>query len=196
MTGLEKMKSRILEEARALADGKIAEADRRAAEILERAAVEAEKSVVSISQRSEKDAAEYRERIASSIDLQRRARLLAAKQEVIAEVLDQSYERLKTMEPKKYFAMILRMVEKYAVPQQGIIYFSPADIKRMPAGFEAKVKKIAEEKGGKLDISREGRNIENGFVLVYGGMEENCTWKAIFDAKRDELADKIHHLLF
>lgn len=196
MTGLEKMKSQILDEAKALADSKIAEANRKAEEILEEAKADAEKSVASISQRSDKDVANYRERIISSIDLQKRTKLLAAKQEVIAQVLDQSYDRLKTMETGEYFAMLLKLTEKYVLPQEGIMYFSQADLGRMPESFKGDVKKLAETKGGKLDISGEGRNIENGFVLAYGGIEENCTLKAIFDAKRDEFADKIHHILF
>ncbi len=196
MTGLEKMKSQILDEAKALADSKVAEANRKAEEILEEAKADAEKSVASISQRSDKDVANYRERILSSIDLQKRTKLLAAKQEVIADVLDQSYDRLKTMETGEYFAMLLKLAEKYVLPQEGFIYFSQADLSRMPDGFKSDVKKLAETKGGMLDISGEGRNIENGFVLAYGGIEENCTLRAIFDAKRDEFADKIHHILF
>ena len=196
MTGLEKMKSQILDEAKALADSKIAEANRRAEEILEEAKADAEKSVASISQRSDKDVANYRERIISSIDLQKRTKLLAAKQEVIAQVLDQSYDRLKTMETGEYFAMLLKLAEKYVLPQEGIMYFSQADLGKMPESFKSDVKKLAETKGGKLNISGEGRNIENGFVLAYGGIEENCTLKAIFDAKRDEFADKLHHILF
>ncbi len=196
MTGLEKMKSQILDEAKALADSKVAEANRRAEEILEEAKADAEKSVASISQRSDKDVANYRERILSSIDLQKRTKLLAAKQEVIADVLAQSYDRLKTMDTGEYFAMLLKLAEKYVLPQEGFMYFSQADLSRMPDGFKSDVKKLAETKGGMLDISGEGRNIENGFVLAYGGIEENCTLRAIFDAKRDEFADKIHHILF
>lgn len=196
MTGLEKMKSQILEEARALADRKLAEADRQAKELLEAARAEAEKEAFGILQKGEKEAAEYRERTASSIDLQRRVRILAAKQEAIGEILAEAYDSLKQMEPEKYFAMLLRMVEKYALPQEGVIYFSKADRKRMPAGFEEKVKKKAEEKGGRLEISEEEREGDSGFVLAYGGIEENCTWKAIFDARRDELADAVQHVLF
>ena len=55
---------------------------------------------------------------------------------------------------------------------------------------------IAAGKGGSLKVSRETRDIPNGFVLVYGGVEENCTLKAMFEAKRDELADKVNHLIF
>ncbi len=37
-------------------------------------------------------------------------------------------------------------------------------------------------------------NIDNGFILAYGGIEENCTIRAMFDAKRDELSDIVHRL--
>ena len=186
MTGLEKMKSQILDEAKALADSKIAEADRKAEEILDEAKAEAAKSVTGISQKSEKDAVNYRERIASSIDLQKRTKLLAAKQEVIAEVLDKSYEKLKTMEAGEYFAMLLKLAEKYILPQDGTIYFSSADLGRMPESFKTDLKKLAEAKGGKLEISGEGRNIENGFVLAYGGIEENLSLIHISEPTRPE----------
>ena len=92
--------------------------------------------------------------------------------------------------------MLLKMLGKYALPQDGEIFFSARDLKRMPAGFQDEVKKAAESKNGSLTVSEEGRNIENGFILAYGGIEENCTLQAMFDAKRDELSDKVHHLLF
>ena len=174
MTGLEKMKSQILDEAKAVADSKIAEAKAQ----------------------SEAEIANYKERVASSIDLQRRTKVLAAKQDVIKEVLNEAYESLTGMEADAYFAMLLKMLGKYALPQDGEIFFSARDLKRMPAGFQDEVKKAAESKNGSLTVSEEGRNIENGFILAYGGIEENCTLQAMFDAKRDELSDKVHHLLF
>ena len=196
MTGLEKMKSQILDEAKAVADSKIAEAKAQAEEIMSQAKAEAEKKQASISQKSEAEIANYKERVASSIDLQRRTKVLAAKQDVIKEVLNEAYESLTGMEADAYFAMLLKMLGKYALPQDGEIFFSARDLKRMPAGFQDEVKKAAEKKNGSLTVSEEGRNIENGFILAYGGIEENCTLQAMFDAKRDELSDKVHHLLF
>lgn len=128
--------------------------------------------------------------------MQRRTKVLAAKQDVIKEVLNEAYESLTGMEADAYFAMLLKMLGKYALPQDGEIFFSARDLKRMPAGFQDEVKKAAESQNGSLTVSEEGRNIENGFILAYGGIEENCTLQAMFDAKRDELSDKVHHLLF
>ena len=37
---------------------------------------------------------------------------------------------------------------------------------------------------------------DGGFLLVYGGIEENCTLKAVFSAKREELSDQVNRMLF
>ena len=196
MTGLEKMKNQILDEAKSLAEAKVSDAENQAQEILEAAKAEAAKTAAGISQKSEADVANYTERIASSIDLQRRTRVLSAKQEVIAEVLNKAYEKLKAMETADYFAMMMKILDKYVLAQAGEIYFSQADVNRMPADCRAEIEKIAKAKGGSLKICSKEKGIEGGFVLAYGGIEENCTLRAMFDAKRDELSDEAHRLLF
>ena len=196
MAGLDKMKSQILSEAKAAADEKTAKANAEAQEILGQAKAEAEKRKSSISRKSEADVANYKERVASSIDLQHRTKILGAKQEMIASVLDKAYETVTGLGDKEYFEMLLKLLNKYALPQDGEICFSAADLERMPTGFEQDAQQSAKANGGTLKVSREAKNIENGFVLVYGGIEENCTLRAMFDAKRDELSDKVHRMLF
>lgn len=196
MAGLDKMKSQILNEARATADAKTAKANAEAEEILAQAKAEAEKRQSSISRKSAAEVANYKERVISSIDLQRRTKILGAKQEIIAAVLDKAYETVTGLDDEKYFELILKLLDKYALPQEGEIFFSADDLKRMPTGFEQDARQKAKENGGSLKVSRKGMNIENGFVLAYGGIEENCTLRAIFDAKRDELSDKVHRMLF
>lgn len=196
MTGLEKMKSQILDEAGKAADVKVAEAKAQAEELIQAARTEAAREAESISRKSEAEVANYKERAASSMDLQKRSRILEAKQAVIAEVLDKAYEKVSTMEKDEYFSMLLMLVGKYALAQDGEICFSAKDLERLPSGFEEQAGEIAAGKGGSLKVSRETRDIPNGFVLVYGGVEENCTLKAMFEAKRDELADKVNHLIF
>ena len=196
MTGLEKMKSQILDEAGKAADVKVAEAKAQAEELIQAARTEAAREAESISRKSEAEVANYKERAASSMDLQKRSRILEAKQAVIAEVLDKAYEKVSTMEKDEYFSMLLKLVGKYALAQDGEICFSAKDLERLPSGFEEQAGEIAAGKGGSMKVSRETRDIPNGFVLVYGGVEENCTLKAMFEAKRDELADKVNHLIF
>lgn len=196
MTGLDKMKSQILDEAKAAAEGKIAEAKAQAEETIRSAKEDAAKQTESILHKSKNDVSNYQERLESSIDLQKRTKILAAKQEVIAEVLEKARAKVEAMEAGEYFSMLLKMVEKYALAQDGEICLCAADLARLPEGFEAEVSRIAKEKGGSLKLSGEGKQIKNGFILDYGGVEENCTINAMFDAKKDELSDIVHRLVF
>ncbi len=196
MTGLEKMISQILDEANAQADTQIKKAKEEAAKLEEAAREEAEKLSADISKQSEADVATYMERVKSSADLQRRTAILRAKQEVIAGVLDKAYDTLNGMGGEEYFALIRKMLDKFVLDGEGDIYFSEADLKRMPAGFEKEIEAAAAKKGGKLTLSKTGKEIENGFILVYGGIEENCTFRALFNTQRDALQDKIHRELF
>lgn len=196
MTGLDKMKSQILDEAKAAAEGKIAEAKAQAEETIRNAKEDAAKQTESILHKSKSDVSNYQERLESSIDLQKRTKILAAKQEVIADVLEKARAKVEAMEAGEYFSMLLKMVEKYALAQDGEICLCAADLARLPEGFEAEVSRIAKEKGGSLKLSGEGKQIKNGFILVYGGVEENCTINAMFDAKKDELSDIVHRLVF
>ena len=174
MTGLEKMKSQILEEAQSSAkeilDNARSEAEKIKAEARERAEAQCGR----ISEKSQAEVKTLEERSVSSCGLQRRKALLEAKQEVISAVLDKAYEKLTGADDETYFDIIRKMLRKFVPAQKG----------------------IAKEKGGELNLSKESREVEGGFVLIYGGIEENCTFKAMFSSRRDELADKVHALLF
>lgn len=196
MTGLEKMVSQIVDEAKAEAESRKKAAQEEADKIVSEAKAEAEKLIGQSLEQSETDAANYLERVKSSADLQRRTVILQAKQEMIAAVLEKAYTSLNTMDEKAYFEMIRKMLEKFTLSESGEIYFSAADLNRLPAGFEKEISDIAAKKGGSLTLKKESKEIENGFILVYGGIEENCTFRALFNTQKDALQDKIHQELF
>ena len=195
MAGLDKIKSQILDEAKVTADAKIEDAKAQAEQMKLKAQEEGARQADTILKKSEADTASQKERVKSAIDLQRRTRLLEAKQEMIAEIIEKAYEKVINLAPDDYYQMLLSILEAYILPQEGEIYFSVKDLENMPVGFGKEIEEKALAKGGKLTgAGRE--NIENGFILAYGGIEENCTIRAMFDAKRDELSDIVHRLLF
>ena len=188
MTGLEKMVSQILEEADASAAVMISDAEKKAAEILGEAGEKADK----IRQQRKS----YEERTASAADMKKRTAVLAAKQELIGKVIADACDRVKNLDEGKYFEILKSMAEKYLLPREGEICFSKKDLERMPANFREEIKGLAQKKGGTLEISGEARNIDGGFILVYGGIEENCSIDAMFAEKRDELLDQVRKILF
>lgn len=196
MTGLEKITGQIQEEAKASAARRLEAAQKEADAIL----AEAKEACAAMeADAEEKNAAlkaKYDSRAKSSAEQQRRTALLRAKQEIIADVIDSAYKTLKEEDAKNYFLMMEKILKTYALADAGEVYFSKEDLARMPAGFEKKIEAAAKEKGGSLVLKKEPKAIADGFVLVYGGIEENCTLKALFDAKRDQLQDKVNAILF
>ena len=196
MTGLEKITSQIQEEAKDSAAKKLEAAKKEADEIL----AEAKKACEAMeAEAAEKDAllkTNYESRAKSSAEQQRRTALLRAKQEIIADVIEDAYVTLKKKDANGYFPTMEKILKTYALAEDGEIYFSKEDLARMPAGFEKKIEAAAKEKGGSLVLKKEPKAIADGFVLVYGGIEENCTLRALFDAKRDQLQDQVNAILF
>ncbi len=196
MTGLEKITDQIQEEAKASAARRLEAAQKEADAVIAEA-----KDVCAAmeTETAEKIAAmkvNYEGRIKSSAEQQRRTALLRAQQEIIAEVIEEARLTLKKKDAQSYFLTLEKILKTYALAENGEIYFSAEDLARMPADFEKKIKTAAKEKGGSLVLKKEPKAIADGFVLVYGGVEENCTLKALFDAKKDELQDKVNAILF
>ena len=185
MSGLDKMKARILEEAR-----------QSAAEILDKAEKDSEAVLASAREAAERRAAEYEKRAEASMDMRRKQAHLKTKQEVIREVIQTAYEKVLNLDVEAYFSLLGKMLDKYVLPGEGVICFSKRDLERMPGEFEGKIKTAAAAKGGSLVLSQKPAEIDGGFLLVYGGMEENCGIKAVFDSVKDELSDQVNRLLF
>ena len=196
MTGLDKITSQIQEEAEASAKERVEAAQKEAEQILADAkaaceAMEKEASDKAAALKTVQDG-----RIHSAAEQKRKTALLKAKQEIIAEIIGSAYQTLKEEDTASYFLTMEKLVKTYALADKGEIYFSAADLGRMPADFEKKIEAAAQESGGSLTLQKEPKEIPDGFILVYGGVEENCTLKALFDAKKDQLQDRVNEMLF
>jgi V/A-type H+-transporting ATPase subunit E len=136
------------------------------------------------------------ERAASGAALRERRAVLAEKQRLLGETLERARQAALALPDDDYFALLLRMAKRYALGKSGEAAFSARDQKRMPKDFPAKLDAAAKELGGSLTVSKEPRDIDGGFVLLYGGMEENCSLTALFDANREDFLDAARAALF
>ena len=50
--------------------------------------------------------------------------------------------------------------------------------------------------GGSLKLSKDPAPVKNGFILKYGGIEENCSLDALFASRTDALVDKVNAALW
>ncbi len=196
MTGLEKILKAIEEDARAQADARLEAAQKEAAQIMDEAKAQGEFRSEEISRQSAVDAAGALARAQSAADLLKRRTLLLKKQELIGQVIDSAYRSLFELSDERYFDVLLGMANKYAEKQAGEIAFNERDLGRLPADFEMRLQSALTGSGASLRVSREPRAIDGGFVLIYGGVEENCSFAALFEAQREALQDEVYALLF
>ena len=196
MSGLEKIIGQIDKESADAAAKIIDAANQEAEKILETAKAQAQSDCARIAKDSERAAADLLARAKSAADLQKRKTILFEKQKQISDIIDKAKASFDTMPEDEYFGIIVKMVRKFALAGNGEILFSEKDLARLPENFEALLNSAAKDKGGVLKISKETRKIDGGFVLVYGGVEENCSFTALFDSEHESLQDKVLKLLF
>ena len=193
MTGLEKIVQQIRDEAQQAADAVIAQAKEEAGQLAAKATEDARTQSGAILAKSKTDVQNHLAAARSAAELAQRRAVLAAKQEIIGEAIESARQSIYKLPDSDYFALILKMISKFSLPQEGELLFSPADLGRLPASFETSLAKSA---NGKLTVSRETRDIDGGFVLSYGGIEENCSIEALLYAARERLQDRVQELLF
>ena len=196
MTGLEKIIQKILDDTKAATQQTISAAEIEAAAIEEEAQKSAAQQAKETSRSADEAVEESAKRAQSAAELLRRQKILQAKQEIIYDVIEKAHRTLNALPNDAYFDVIVKLTAKAALPQRGDIIFSLKDRERLPVNLEQRLKEAVKEKGGSLEISDETRDIDGGFVLIYGGIEENCSFNALFEAERERLIDRVHELLF
>ena len=196
MTGLDNIIAQILEGGKTEGDAIIAEAKKKAEAIKVEALKKTDSEVEAIRRKANTEVSKIEGRVESANDLYRRTQTLAVKQEVISGVIEKAYEKICSFDTIEYFEFIEKLIKKYAQPDEGTIIFSSRDLSRIPGNFEGRIAQAAEAVGGKLTLSRQGGDIENGFILVYDGIEENCTLRSVFDQNREAMQDEINELLY
>ena len=196
MTGLDKIVEQILAEAQGEAEKITTDAKAEADKLLADAKAEAEKIKLQSDARIETDKAGKSARAKSSADLKKRQAILKAKQAIISDIIDKAYRQVLNLDEAEYFDLMLRMISKYAQSKSGQIFFAEADLKRLPKGYDKEIEKAAQTNAGTLAVAETSRNIDGGFILNYGGIEVNCSFKAIFSSEKEKLADKVNAFLF
>ncbi len=194
MAGLDKILGSIKAESDEAVAARIDEARQRAEAIKKEAEDSVKDECTGIEERGKRNAEDTVSRAESAAALLKRKAVLAEKQAMIAEVFDEAKQKLLELPDDKYTDTITQIAVKNALPQEGSIIFSAADKKRLPSSFESDLN--SRLKGGKLKVSDDTIDTVGGFVLSYGGIEQNCTFAALIEAEREKLTDKVSKILF
>lgn len=195
MTGLEKIVEKIGEESLEKCRAKIADAEEEGRRIILEAKNKAEKDAAEILLNGKKEAERKNAVSKASAETITKTRYLEVKNAVINDIIAAAYEKIENMSDEEYFELLSSLCEKNFEKGECVMYLSPRDLERAPADFEERLNSLVYEKGA-VRLSKTPKEIENGFVLVYGDMEVNCTLRAVFDERLDLLKDVLCKSLF
>ena len=194
MTGLEAILAQIRTDAEKQKEELLAAAKQDAQECLEKAQREADRQSKAILEEAQAQADAIRERAESAALLEKRDQLLRCKQQLIREALDNVCSSLEEAPVEEYFAILLELAVRSALPGEGTLYLNAQDLARMPKNFQQELDR--ETPQGKITVSPTPRELESGFVLVYGPIEMDCTFHALFRSAYDQLRDAAGAILF
>ena len=190
MAGIDKILEHIKNEAETDVNKVIAKAKKEADNIISEAKKQSENQ---LKHQNAKNDVEYNDKIKrgeSAAALKEKRMILEAKQNIIQKVIEESKNSLYKLSDNEYFEVIEKMAKKYSTGEKGMLLLNANDLKRLPADFGKKIESTG------LEVSKETTEIAGGFVLVYGDIEENCSFDALFLAEKENLQDKVGELLF
>lgn len=198
MAGAEKLRERILEEARQQAQANVERAEKEAARIIQNAREDAADKNRKIMDRAGKEADERRKRLVSAAELEGRKQKLQAKQELIEEAFNKAIERLNSLPLEQYEEILANMVVNSVKTGDEEVILSGNDKSRLGIGFIENINRRLEAKGikGSVRLSGEFRDIKSGFILKRGNVEVNNTFESIIRMQRDELEAEVVKVLF
>ncbi|MEG1427052.1 MAG: V-type ATP synthase subunit E family protein [Oscillospiraceae bacterium] len=191
MTGLDSIVAEIRQAAEAAAKNETAEAEKQAKTLLDEARKTGEKNVAAILKDGELRKADILDRARSAAQLETRKKQLFSKQELITKTIAAAKEKLLHTDDTAYFEILLKLAAKYATEEPGEMCLGTRDLQRLPKDFAERAAKI-----GAITVSEKPCEIKNGFLLIYGGIDVNCTFDALFASAADELQDEVATILF
>lgn len=196
MTGIEKIISKIEQDSIKKCESITLQAQKLAKEMNAQAEAEAAKLVNEAEEESKLKANDMIRMAQSAAQQKANQIILGARVEAIKEALATGTKALKNMSADDYFNSLAALVIKHASKGHGEMRFSENDLKRLPESFESDLNKALEGKGSTVSISMQPAAISDGFILVYGDVEMNCTFDALLESSSDELKEKIAQLFF
>lgn len=197
MTGIEKIKDRILADAEIYAKDQIHTAAEKAEKILEAARVVAEEKRSIIMQEAEREAADTGRRMIAFADMEIKKEFLTVKREVVNKAFEKAMEKLCNMETEKYCSFLAHMIAAAAGKEKSEIILSHKD--RISFGETlismAALEAKSMEKQVDLSLSGVTYDIRGGFILKIGDVELNYSFEALLRAHREELEELAYSML-
>jgi V/A-type H+-transporting ATPase subunit E len=197
MNGAEKIKDRILADARALSHKILEDAKLEAQSILASAEKEAFQKVTVMTEQAREEAVLIKQRFAAATGMEDRKKLLKIRQDSVNEAFQAALQRLADLPKDQYGAFLEKILLNTVKDENCEIVFNQRDKERLGDAF---VKKANEKLAGqgmktRLTLAKDALSAAGGFILRYEDMEVNCTLEVLINMARPELESEVAAIL-
>ena len=215
MTGIDRIKDKILEDARLKAEAILEQAEQEVRNIMDQASAEAAQKRAELLEKASADGGQTYRRMLAVAGLEGRKRLLGAKQEMIDAAFAKAMEKVSGLPDRQYQELLEMMIAEAAagyrepseqavgtdIPQErfsGDVMLSEKDSARIDGQFIDNVNKrlSASGKKGTITLSEKRIRTAGGFILKIGDMEINSTFEILFGILRTQLESDVVGILF
>ena len=196
MSGLDEILSLIEAQQKETEDSIIKAAVSKADAIKADGDEKARKAYDDFLKRSTAQAEKDYENACNSADAEMKRKLLSCKVELIEQAVEKTVSKLKALPDKEYFDLMLSLAERHIRPEKGILSLGKKDLSRIPSDFESRLNELAGKKNGTISLSDEAADIEDGFILSYGLISENCSFRSILESEKESVRDTAARVLF
>lgn len=185
MTGLDGILHKIRADAQAEAE-KITEDAQLECEKIRNKAWEDAKSIEKRERKKlDLSLAKIEENTSAKAEIIKRETILFEKQRLVKKVIDDYYDYLLNLSEEKYIILLNKVLEKLDISGK-TLHMNNKDLNNIGS----KIKRSG------MKISNDPVNIDGGFILSDGQVEENYSFCVLFDSKRQQLSDKIYQIIF
>ena len=194
MDGLERIIPRITADVQAEIEAIETEAAVQSEEIRQKYQEAAHKEQAVLLERGRNAAAERVYRLSGVAALEAKKEILAAKQELIAQVFAKAEQTLCRLPAQEYVYLLATLAAGAAQSGQEQIILSPQDRAR----YGTSVIKAANSRrqNGAFTLAEKSREIKGGLLLSQGDVEINCSFESLIQQLRAELTPQVVRLLF
>lgn len=192
MTGLKSILEQIRQEAEAAKHEQTQQARTAAAEKCRQAEEAAKQRMMDAEAEAENCAKDILRRAESAAALEANKQELVKKQEWMNRTLKTAYQRLMNLTDEEYEEFVLGRLKTVSKDTTGILRFVPRNGELASKSLRKELKSTHPG----LVIAEQGIEGDGGFVLDLGEIEENNTFRTLFEAYEDELKDRVQALLF
>lgn len=193
MKGIDILTQRILAEARQEAESTVGEGRTRADAIRYAADKDAAELLEKRIALADAEAQKRYDQLLAAADTQAKKASLARKQELVSRAFALAVEKLRTMEPSRYIALLASLAAKASETGTEQIFLNPADREALGGQVVAEANRLS---GGSMTLAAESREIVGGLILSQGNIEVNCSLDTLAELHRNELSAEAAGKLF